>query len=201
MDTHPGGKDVTLKLLELAGLETGKAGKKIIDLGAGRGASVFLLKEKGFDVRGIDLINPVHPENLGNPVIKGDMRALTYSSGSFDAALAECSLSVCGDLSAALAECARVLKSGGKLLISDVYYQEAVPETSMFPNAVTIEDFKNQVQEHGFQVHFWEDISEVLKVYYLESVWQGGSSFCQMEARSLNKLKLGYFMMICEKGA
>jgi len=195
MDTHPGGTDVTLKLLELAGLE---AGKKIIDLGAGRGASVFLLKEKGFDVKGIDLINPVHPGNL---VVKGDMRALTYSSGSFDAALAECSLSVCGDLSAAIAECARVLKSGGKLLISDVYYQETVPETSMFPNAVTIEDFKNQVQEHGFQVHFWEDISEVLKAYYLESVWQGGSSFGQMEARSLNRLKLGYFMMICEKGA
>ena len=195
MDTHPGGTDVTLKLLKLAGLE---AGKKIIDLGAGRGASVFLLKEKGFDVKGIDLINPVHPGNL---VVKGDMRALTYSSGSFDAALAECSLSVCGDLSAAIAECARVLKSGGKLLISDVYYQETVPETSMFPNAVTIEDFKNQVQEHGFQVHFWEDISEVLKAYYLESVWQGGSSFGQMEARSLNRLKLGYFMMICEKGA
>ena len=35
MDTHPGGKDVTLKLLELAGLEAGKAGKKIIDLGQG----------------------------------------------------------------------------------------------------------------------------------------------------------------------
>lgn len=208
MDTHPGGKEVTLKLLELARIE---AGKKIIDLGAGRGESVFLLKEKGFEVVGIDLINaeisetpetPETPESPASPkilVLKGDMCALDYSGESFDAALAECSFSVCGDLSAAIAECARVLKDGGKLLISDVYYKEAVPETSMFPNAVTVENFKNQVQEHGLQVHFFEDISEVLKEHYLESVWKGGSCFSQTEARSLKSLKIGYFMMICIK--
>lgn len=190
MDTHPGGKEVTLKLLKLAKIE---AGKTMIDLGAGSGESVFLLKEKGFDVTGIDFINPE------SPVIKGDMCALDYERESFDAALAECSFSVCGDLSAAIAESARILKIGGKLLISDVFYREVVPEKPMFPNAVTIERFKNRVQENGFQVFFFEDISEVLKEYYIESVWKGVNSLSREEARSLKGSKIGYFMMICIK--
>jgi len=190
MDTHPGGQEVTLKLLKLAKIE---AGKTMIDLGAGSGESVFLLKEKGFDVTGIDFINQE------SPVIKGDMCALDYERESFDAALAECSFSVCGDLSAAIAESARILKIGGKLLISDVFYREVVPEKPMFPNAVTIERFKNQVQENGFQVLFFEDISEVLKEYYIESVWKGVNSLSREEARSLKGSKIGYFMMICIK--
>lgn len=190
MDTHPGGKEVTLKLLELAQM---KAGGKIIDLGSGYGESISLLKEKGFDGTGIDLKNPQ------GPVLKGDMCALNYGRESFDGALAECSFSVCGNLSAALAESARVLKIGGKLLISDIYYLGSVPEASLFPGAVTMEDFKRQVWQQGFQIQFSQDISEVLKTYYLESVWRGEYSFTQVEAEGLNNLKLGYFMMICVK--
>ena len=52
MERHPGGAEATLRLLELAGLEPPC---RIIDLGAGSGEAVRLLRSRGFEALGIDL--------------------------------------------------------------------------------------------------------------------------------------------------
>ena len=47
-----------------------------------------------------------------------------FSAGSFDAVLSECSFYVSGDVHGALREAYRLLKSGGLLLLSDVFTED-----------------------------------------------------------------------------
>jgi ubiquinone/menaquinone biosynthesis C-methylase UbiE len=87
---------------------------KWLDAGAGDGATVALLREKGFDAIGIDV-------NVKSKyVIYGDMRKIPFPDNYFSAIVSECALSVCGDAEKALAEFRRVIIPGGDLFISDV---------------------------------------------------------------------------------
>ena len=110
---HPGGKEMTVRLLDLSGI---CPPARILELGAGCGAAAGYLKSLGFDVKAIDL-NPAGPD-----VEPGDMRKLDFPGESFDCCLAECSISGCGKGSAALREAFRVLKQDGCLLVSDVFF-------------------------------------------------------------------------------
>ena len=110
---HPGGKEMTVRLLDLSGI---CPPARILELGAGGGAAAGYLKSLGFEVKAIDL-NPAGPD-----VEPGDMRKLDFAEESFDCCLAECSISGCGDGGAALREAFRVLKQDGCLLVSDVFF-------------------------------------------------------------------------------
>ena len=107
IDAHPGGIPLTERLLALGGMDSREKGRKLLDLGAGKGESTEFLRNKGWDARGIDLVCPENSE----VVIEMDMRRLEYDASSFDVCLAECSLSGCGDGAAALKEGYRVLKA------------------------------------------------------------------------------------------
>ena len=52
MHRHPGGEAATRKLISLAALAPGA---RVIDLGAGDGDSVRLLRSLGFDAVGVDI--------------------------------------------------------------------------------------------------------------------------------------------------
>ena len=60
MKGHPGGREHSLRMLELAALPHGV---RILDMGAGAGETLALLRESGFDAVGIDL-SPRAPEVL-----------------------------------------------------------------------------------------------------------------------------------------
>ena len=122
---HPGGRELTERLLSLGGLLP-FPGAKALDLGAGEGISAEYLRRLGFWTAAIDR----EPEN--GSTAQGDMRELPFSRETFDLCLAECSLSCCGDGEAALGEAWRVLKSGGILLVSDVFFgKTGAPSLSM----------------------------------------------------------------------
>ena len=132
IDAHPGGISLTERLLALGGMDSREKGRKLLDLGAGKGESTEFLRNKGWDARGIDLVCPENSE----VVIEMDMRRLEYDASSFDVCLAECSLSGCGDGAAALKEGYRVLRPGGVFLVSDVYFQkEEAPADLLQRNA------------------------------------------------------------------
>ena len=150
MERHPGGTDAALRLVELAGLEPPC---RIIDLGAGSGESVRRLRALGFDAIGIDL-------EPGADVERGDILAPPFGDASFDAALSECAFFLTVDPEGALREAARLLKTGGVLLYSDVC-----------PGGEA--RLRRTSEQSGFAVEALIDATDEWKRYYIEALWRG----------------------------
>jgi len=87
MKGHPGGREHSLRMLELAALPPGA---RILDMGAGAGETLALLRESGFDAVGIDL-SPRTPE-----VLRADCLCAPFPDGSFDAIISQCAFFVSG---------------------------------------------------------------------------------------------------------
>ena len=132
------------------------AGARILDLGAGAGEAVALLNGLGYRAEGIDL------KPRSDRVREGDFLAAPYPDSSFDAVLSQCAFFVSGDTARALREACRLLKPGGRLLLSDVEFSPLLPA----------------VEAAGFRILFDENLSTAWKDYYIEALWRG---FCQAE--------------------
>ena len=169
MRGHPGGTEHTRHLLALAALP---AGSTVLDLGAGAGESVRLLRELGYDARGLDL------EPCSTLVEKGDLLCAPFPDGSFDAVLSECAFFVTGDVPGALREAKRLLKLDGKLLLSDVFFEAPLP----------------LLERAGFAVLSAEDMTAQWREYYLEALWREEPACCP-----LPKGKCGYWLLIAER--
>jgi arsenite methyltransferase len=120
---HPGGLESTRQLLSAATL---RPGARLLDAGCGPGASSRLAAtEFGLLVdavdRGRDVLTRAERRPTTGPIRwrEADLLALPYPAATFDAVLAECVLSMVSR-PAALAEFRRVLRPGGRLLLSDV---------------------------------------------------------------------------------
>ena len=162
MIRHPNGEKTTIRLLTMSGLSEGA---RILDLGAGEGETVRLLRSRGLDAEGIDL-------QPGEDVLSGDMRSLPYHDGTFDAVIAECSLSVCGDTVRALKEAGRVLKRDGVLMVGDVYGRDlrTAPRLSL-PRPATRAGWRRTAE--GFRLLAWEDITPLWTEYLIHALFAG----------------------------
>lgn len=169
MNRHPGGEENTRRLLELAKLP---AGASVIDMGAGAGESVRLLRSLGYEARGLDL-TPRGPE-----VEKGDFLRAPFPDASFDAVLSQCAFFASGDQAGALREAHRLLRGGGALLLSDVFF--APPEPLL--------------RGAGFSLLHAEDLTAQWREYYLEALWQSDAPCC---ARPEGKS--AYWLLIAKK--
>ncbi len=167
---HPGGETHSRYLIELSFLEPPA---KWLDMGAGDGASVGILKELGFDALGIDL------EPRGDHVIRGDYLRAPWGEGSFDGILSQCSFYVSGNVPQALKEAGRLLRKGGKLVFSDVT-----------ENVVTL---LTQARQAGFAVRHMEDLTDSWKEYYLEALWKE-DAVCLPQGK-----KFSYVLFVCER--
>ena len=169
MNGHPGGEGHTRRMLELAALPRGA---RILDMGAGAGEALPLLRALGFDAVGIDL-SPRAPE-----VLQGNFLAAPFEDGSFDAVLSQCAFFVSGDVPGALRQANRLLKRGGKLLLSDVFFEAPLP----------------LLTAAGFAVLHSEDLTPQWREYYLEALWREETDCC-----ALPKGKCGYWLLIAER--
>ena len=169
MNAHPGGEAHTRRMLELAGLPTGAA---VLDMGAGAGETVALLRALGFRAEGIDL----KPRSA--LVAQGDLLHSAYPDGGFDAVISQCAFFVSGDRSGALREANRVLRSGGLLLLSDLFFEAPVP----------------LLTASGFTVLHSEDVTPQWRDYYLEALWRGDAPCCEKP-----KGKSSYWLLIGRK--
>ena len=86
MKGHPGGEAHTRRMIELAALP---GGARVLDMGAGAGEGVRLLRSLGLDVRGIDL------EPRGEGVERGDLLHTPCPDAGFDAVLSQCAFFIC----------------------------------------------------------------------------------------------------------
>ena len=176
MNRHPGGEEQTLHLLKSIEL---KKGMKALDLGAGEGETVRIMKEFGLNVHGVDLV----PRS--SEVQRGDFLNLQYAADSMDLCISQCAFFVSRDQKNALSECWRVLKKGGFLLLSDL-------DTG---------NLSEMAEQTGFTILRQEDQTLLWREYYLEAIWN--DSFCCDEYKLLQKeykgKKLRYTMLVGRK--
>ena len=167
---HPGGEKHSRYLIELSFLEQGA---KWLDMGAGDGAAVRLLRSLGYAAEGIDL------EPRGKDVFRGNFLKSPWQDGFFDGILSQCSFYVSGNVFGALQEASRLLRKGGRLVFSDVT-----------ENVVTL---LNQCRQAGFAVRHLEDLTDEWKEYYLEALWKDESG-CLPTGK-----KASYVLFVCER--
>ena len=167
---HPGGEQHSRYLIELAFLDKPA---RWLDMGAGDGSAVALLRSLGYEAEGIDLA----PRGPG--VTQGDYHQPAYDAEAFDGILSQCSFYVSGDVPGALKEAARLLHKGGKLVFSDVT-----------ENVVSL---LNDCRKAGFAVRHIEDLTDQWKEYYLEALWTQ-EDVCLKPGK-----KFTYVLFVCER--
>ena len=165
MTRHPGD---TRHLIELAGL---RHGARVLDLGAGDGDGVRLLRNLGFEAYGVD-------RKAAPDVDVGNLLHTGFADASFDAVMSECAFFVSGNVPGALRESARLLKQGGTLLLADVFFEPPEP----------------LLEAAGFQINAKEDWTGAWRDYYLRSIWEGTAETCPIP-----KGKCQYWMLIGRK--
>ena len=187
MTKHPDGENMTRELISLALLPLGA---RILDMGAGDGETVALLRSMGYDAVGFDR---VASENVS----AGDMTALPFESSSFDAVISECAFSVCGDTEKAFCEAHRVLKPFGKLLLSDVYFKASDAPSLSLKAPASKEGWEKAAS--GFSLLSFEDKTKVWTEFMIHCVWNGLDLGDCGFFKSAAKAKGGYFSSVWKK--
>lgn len=178
---HPGGPALTSRLAQA--LRVGP-GQTVVDVASGPGTSAIqLARETGCDVVGVELsaesvraaTQVAQEAGLGTRVrfLQGDAEALPLADGSADGALCECALCTFPDKQAAAGELARVLRSGGRVAISDITARTAeLPAelTSLqawvacIADARPLEEIAALLEQAGLAIELVEPHDEALAV-------------------------------------
>lgn len=180
---RPGGLELTERALSLCSLPPGS---RVLDVGCGTGATVeHLAVSHRLSAIGVDPSARFLQEGRGtNPhLLQAPGERLPLSSGSVDAVLAECTLSLMADLDRALAECHRVLRPQGLLAVTDLYARQPagaaalhrLPLCSCLSGALPQEELVARLQAQGFEVLLWEDHSAALKQFTAQLIMAHGS--------------------------
>jgi len=152
-----------------------REGETIVDLGSGGGLDIFLAAAKvGPTGRaiGIDMTpemverarrNAEHGNN-GAPFTNVEFHLATIDKlplpdNSVDCVISNCVINLVPDKTAVFREIARVLKSGGRVAVSDIALKKALPSelandisayTGCIAGAIPIADYKRGLLEAGF---------------------------------------------------
>ena len=147
-------------------------GDKILDLGCGRGLETIdaakLVGDTG-QVIGLDITSNMlvaAEENAQKQDIKnisfilGDIENLPFENQNFDAVMSNCVINHARDKSKVYREINRVLRDGGKLVVSDAVSKFPLPESvkndpsqwsQCFGGAITKEEYLNSIESSGFK--------------------------------------------------
>ena len=148
-----------------------QAGETVVDLGSGAGIDVFIAARKAGDnghVIGVDMTDEMlekakkNAANHGYKTVefrKGDIEnEIPVESSSAELVLSNCVINLTSDKTAAFREIHRILKNGGRMVISDLITDKEMPlETvdegkwcSCIDGALTKEHYINSIKQAGF---------------------------------------------------
>ncbi|PKU24914.1 DVU_1556 family methyltransferase [Telmatospirillum siberiense] len=207
---RPGGAQLTAHAVECG---RWRPGERVIDIGCGCGTSLAYLRRRGLNAIGVD-ISP-HALRLAKHrageslVVQASGDALPFPDGGADGVLAECSLSLMPSAARAMAEFHRVLRPGGRLVVTDVYArnpavlkEDAAGLPGCLSGLLEKEDTIRRLESAGFGLDAWEDHSDVLKAFVtrfifehgsLAALWGGASS------ETARRLRPGYVLLVARK--
>ena len=178
-----------------------KSGEVVLDLGSGAGLDVLLSARRVGPTGlayGLDMTDEMlevarrNQERTGVPnarFLKGDMENVPLPDSSVDVIISNCVVNLSPDKDRVLQEAFRVLKSGGRIAISDIVVRGELPESvrhdleawsGCIAGALSDQEYSEKLQAAGFA----EIDIETTRTYSLEDV-EGGECF-----RSLAELPL-----------
>jgi len=144
-------------MLDLAGEVTGR---RILDAGCGSGPLAAALRDRGAVVTGFDAspgMVGLAGRRLGRDVLVADLGApLPFTDGAFDDVVGSLVLHYLRDWTAPLAELRRVLRPGGRLLLSvhhPMVYPAMNPGSDYFAVAEWTDEFS--FDGHSTTLTFW----------------------------------------------
>jgi len=183
-------------------------GEVCVDLGSGRGTDVMRLAEKvgekGF-VYGIDISEGMlkkavsTAERLGvNNVkfIQSPLEQINIDSKTADLVISNCTINHSSDKQKVWNEIFRILKKGGRFVVSDIYSSEPVPEeyrndpvavSECWAGSVTRTEYLDQLKNAGFNdIRIIEESKPYEKGKILVSSWTiaGVKSSCGCNCRN-----------------
>jgi ubiquinone/menaquinone biosynthesis C-methylase UbiE len=202
---RPGGLQLTRRLVDYCNFDHRSI---VVDMGCGTGTTVEYLRDvRGVHALGVDLSTLLLQQGKER---KADLRLIQspgadmpFADHSIDGVFAECSLSVMPDVSKVLTEINRILVSGGKLAITDLYIREG---DSDIPSIMTHSDLFQILQKHDFNILVFEDQTAFLKEFVASFIMEHGSIEELWQCTGKKKLDkkipgLGYYLLIAEKGS
>ena len=166
-----------------------RAGETVVDLGSGAGIDVFIAAKKvgrqGKAI-GVDMTDPMlgvagqHKAtvaaNLGYDVVdfrKGFLEEVPVGDGEADLVTSNCVINLSPDKPRVFGEMWRILKDHGRIVVSDIVSEEAVPSHhrrdprlwgECISGALTEEEFLAYLERVGFygvqvlQKSFWKEV-------------------------------------------
>lgn len=179
-----------------------KKGERVLDLGCGRGDETIevalLLGEVG-EAIGLDLTpemieiaeqNALEQGITNVSFVNASVEELPFEDNEFDAVISNCVINHAADKNKVYHEIFRVLKTGGRFVVSDAVCKEALPEhikndpdqwAACFAGAITEEEYLQSIQTAGFN-----DIQIVNRREYLKNGYDFASLTIQATKQILN---------------
>lgn len=215
---RPGGMGLTTQLIAMADFPEKSV---ILDVGCGAGHTLQVLKDNyNFSPLGLDPSPCMLTRSSQNaptvPRVQATAAAIPFPSCCCDGIIAECSLSLTEDMATSLGEMYRVLKPGGKLLLSDIYRKNGSQKEpagclhTCINTFASLNEIKTALQEAEFLLFQLQDCTSLLKQLAGQLIFSYGSMeefwqlFMDKESAKqtcslLAKVSLGYYALIAEK--
>jgi arsenite methyltransferase len=154
------------------GLAELKAGETVLDLGSGGGIDVFLAARKvgengrviGVDFSGKSIaVAERNAEKMKAKNVEfrlGDLENLPVENESVDMVISNCVINLAPDKEKVFKEAYRVMKSGGRMIISDMVTDKKLPQSirndpvlwsSCIGGAVLEQEYLEAIEKAGFQ--------------------------------------------------
>ena len=175
---HPGGAALTKRLGQAAIIARDS---RVLDVASGIGTSARVLAEQfGCTVVGVDysaknvaLANQAAKDaGLAHKVsfVRGDAEALPFAAQTFDVVVCECALCTFPNMAIAVEEMRRVLRPGGRVAISDMVVNAAIPaaldnvmgHVLCITGALSAQGYRDALLVGGFGAVRYRDVSHVL---------------------------------------
>ncbi len=126
-------------------------GKRVLDIGCGTGRIIQMLRERGAEIVAFDIseemLGIVNRKFPNIECVVGDSDELPFEDESFDLVLGLFWIVHLGDLRASFDEVYRVLKKGGRFILSNINQRKAPKLTTKSGENIVIESYYHMPQK------------------------------------------------------